>query len=242
MPEAEAPPSSTVVTDEEVRTLDAHWRPANYLAAGRIHLLANPLLTEPLSPEHIKPRLPGHWGTSPGLNLVYTHLDRVIKARGLDALCVWGPGHGGPSPAAGTGGTGGPRGRHDEAAAARGTPARDERLRVRRPVHHRQAGDLRLPRLSVADPPPRLPPHRPPDLHVRGCKEMGTTTTPFAMVVRNDLDRYRLVMDVIDRVPGLAVRAAAVRRRTADARTRHHAWIRAHGTDLPEVADRTWNT
>jgi xylulose-5-phosphate/fructose-6-phosphate phosphoketolase len=78
-------------------------------------------------------------------------------------------------------------------------------------------------------------------LHVRGYKEAGTTTTPFDMVVRNDLDRYRLVMDVIDRVPGLAVRATAVRQRMADARTRHHAWIREHGTDLPEVAEWNWN-
>ncbi|GGP94221.1 phosphoketolase family protein [Streptomyces melanogenes] len=77
-------------------------------------------------------------------------------------------------------------------------------------------------------------------LHVRGYKESGTTTTPFDMVVRNDLDRYRLVMDVIDRVPGLAVRAATVRQTMADTRTRHHAWIRDHGTDLPEVADWTW--
>ncbi|WP_419665183.1 phosphoketolase [Streptomyces sp. 2-1] len=88
---------STVLTDEELRTLDAHWRAANYLAVGQIYLLANPLLTEPLTPEHIKPRLLGHWGTSPGLNLVHTHLNRVIKARGIDALCVWGPGHGGPA-------------------------------------------------------------------------------------------------------------------------------------------------
>lgn len=62
------------------------------------------------------------------------------------------------------------------------------------------------------------------------------------MVVRNDLDRYRLVMDVIDRVPGLAVRAGAVRQAMADARTRHRAWIRAHGTDLPEVAEWSWNS
>ncbi|MFC4960367.1 phosphoketolase [Streptomyces mauvecolor] len=77
--------------------LDAHWRAANYLAVGQIYLMANPLLTEPLRPEHIKPRLLGHWGTSPGLNLVHTHLNRVIKNRGLDALCIWGPGHGGPA-------------------------------------------------------------------------------------------------------------------------------------------------
>ncbi|MEV6565033.1 phosphoketolase family protein [Streptomyces kronopolitis] len=82
---------------EELHALDAHWRAANYLAAGQIYLMANPLLTVPLRPEHIKPRLLGHWGTSPGLNLVHTHLNRVIKARGLDALCVWGPGHGGPA-------------------------------------------------------------------------------------------------------------------------------------------------
>ncbi|MBM7088265.1 phosphoketolase family protein [Streptomyces sp. NPDC012461] len=87
----------TVLTDEELRVLDAHWRAANYLAAGQIYLLANPLLTEPLRPEHIKPRLLGHWGTSPGLNLVYTHLNRVIAQRGRDTLCIWGPGHGGPS-------------------------------------------------------------------------------------------------------------------------------------------------
>ncbi|WP_330292373.1 phosphoketolase family protein [Streptomyces sp. NBC_00576] len=89
--------NSTVLTDEELRTLDAHWRAANYLAVGQIYLMANSLLTEPLTAAHIKPRLLGHWGTSPGLNLVYTHLNRVIKDRGLDALCVWGPGHGGPA-------------------------------------------------------------------------------------------------------------------------------------------------
>ncbi len=78
------------------------------------------------------------------------------------------------------------------------------------------------------------------DLHVRGYVEEGTTTTPFDMVVRNNLDRYRLAMDVIDRVPGLAVRAAHVRQHLADTRYRHDGWIREHGTDLPEVADWSW--
>ena len=81
----------------EITRLDAHWRAANYLSVGQIYLMANPLLEEPLRPEHIKPRLLGHWGTSPGLNLVHTHLNRVIAARDLPALCVWGPGHGGPA-------------------------------------------------------------------------------------------------------------------------------------------------
>ncbi|MDX3540367.1 phosphoketolase family protein, partial [Streptomyces sp. MB09-01] len=85
------------MTSYPISELDAHWRAANYLAVGQIYLMDNPLLTEPLRPEHIKPRLLGHWGTSPGLNLVHTHLNRVIKGRSLDALCVWGPGHGGPA-------------------------------------------------------------------------------------------------------------------------------------------------
>ncbi|MFD9366594.1 phosphoketolase [Streptomyces sp. NPDC060020] len=85
------------MTSYPISGLDAHWRAANYLAVGQIYLMDNPLLTEPLRPEHIKPRLLGHWGTSPGLNLVHTHLNRVIKDRSLDALCVWGPGHGGPA-------------------------------------------------------------------------------------------------------------------------------------------------
>jgi xylulose-5-phosphate/fructose-6-phosphate phosphoketolase len=78
------------------------------------------------------------------------------------------------------------------------------------------------------------------NLHVRGYKEEGTTTTPFDMLVRNDMDRYRLVIDVIDRVPGLGARAARLRQDMVDARARHHAWIREHGEDLPEVRNWTW--
>ncbi|GAA2730816.1 phosphoketolase family protein [Actinocorallia aurantiaca] len=77
--------------------LDAWWRASNYLSAGQIYLLGNPLLREPLRPEHIKPRLLGHWGTSPGLNFCYAHLNRVIRKRDLDMMFVMGPGHGGPS-------------------------------------------------------------------------------------------------------------------------------------------------
>jgi xylulose-5-phosphate/fructose-6-phosphate phosphoketolase len=76
---------------------DAWWRAANYLSAAQIYLMANPLLREPLLPEHIKPRLLGHWGTSPGLNFCYVHLNRVIKARDQDMIYVMGPGHGGPA-------------------------------------------------------------------------------------------------------------------------------------------------
>jgi xylulose-5-phosphate/fructose-6-phosphate phosphoketolase len=82
---------------EELRRINAYWRAANYLSVGQIYLLNNPLLTEPLKLEHIKPRLLGHWGTTPGLNLIYVHANRVIKKRDLDAIYIMGPGHGGPA-------------------------------------------------------------------------------------------------------------------------------------------------
>ncbi len=82
---------------EELKKIDAYWRAANYLSVGQIYLLDNPLLREPLLPQHIKPRLLGHWGTTPGLNLVYAHLSRLIRQRDLDMMYVIGPGHGGPA-------------------------------------------------------------------------------------------------------------------------------------------------
>ena len=85
------------LTDQQRDLIDAYWRAANYLSVGQIYLLGNPLLREPLRAEHIKPRLLGHWGTTPGLNFLYAHLNRVIKARDLDAIYVIGPGHGGPA-------------------------------------------------------------------------------------------------------------------------------------------------
>ncbi len=88
-------PDTTLAPDEAAR-LDAYWRAANYLSVGQIYLLANPLLHERLQPEHIKPRLLGHWGTTPGLNFIYVHMNRVIRNWDLDAIYITGPGHGGP--------------------------------------------------------------------------------------------------------------------------------------------------
>nr|WP_223199178.1 phosphoketolase family protein [Solihabitans fulvus] len=92
----ESPDLLRHLDDTELDLIDRYWRAANYLSVGQIYLMDNPLLTEPLRPEHIKPRLLGHWGTTPGLNLVYAHLNRVIRARDLNAMYVTGPGHGGP--------------------------------------------------------------------------------------------------------------------------------------------------
>ena len=86
----------------ELRQIDAYWRAANYLSIGQIYLLDNPLLTEPLTVDHIKPRLLGHWGTTPGLNFVYVHLNRAIKRDDLNMIYICGPGHGGPGMVANT--------------------------------------------------------------------------------------------------------------------------------------------
>jgi xylulose-5-phosphate/fructose-6-phosphate phosphoketolase len=87
---------SAVLSKDEMEKVDAYWRAANYLSVGQIYLLDNPLLKQPLSAEHIKPRLLGHWGTTPGLNFIYVHLNRVIKKFDLNMIYIAGPGHGGP--------------------------------------------------------------------------------------------------------------------------------------------------
>ena len=96
MESAAEAPAGTHLSPEEVEALDAYWRAANYLSVGQIYLLDNPLLREPLTPEHVKLRLLGHFGTTPGLNLIYAHMNRAIAQRDLSAIYIAGPGHGGP--------------------------------------------------------------------------------------------------------------------------------------------------
>ncbi len=88
---------ANALSDKELASIDAYWRAANYLSVGQIYLFDNPLLKRPLSKDHIKPRLLGHWGTTPGLNFVYVHLNRIIRKYDLDMIYVAGPGHGGPA-------------------------------------------------------------------------------------------------------------------------------------------------
>src|SRR5260370_15859660 len=90
------------LNEDELKKLHAYWRAANYLSVGQIYLLNNPLLREPLQVKHIKPRLLGHWGTTPGLNFLYAHLNRAIRQRDLDMIFIAGPGHGGPALVANT--------------------------------------------------------------------------------------------------------------------------------------------
>src|SRR5437773_1417642 len=93
---------SNGLSKNEIQLLDAYWRAANYLSVGQIYLYANPLLEESLKAEHIKPRLLGHWGTTPGLNFIYVHFNRLIRKYDLNAIYVTGPGHGGPGLVANT--------------------------------------------------------------------------------------------------------------------------------------------
>ncbi|WP_199040730.1 phosphoketolase family protein [Glycomyces salinus] len=102
MSTTESTRTTAPLTADELERIDAYWRAANYLTVGQIYLLDNPLLREPIRPEHIKPRLLGHWGTSPGLSLLYAHLNRCVRARDLNMIYVTGPGHGGPALVANT--------------------------------------------------------------------------------------------------------------------------------------------
>ena len=94
--------ATAVLSHKELTLIDGYWRAANYLSVGQIYLLDNPLLRKPLEPRHIKPRLLGHWGTTPGLNFIYAHLNRLIRKRDLDVIYICGPGHGGPGMVANT--------------------------------------------------------------------------------------------------------------------------------------------
>src|SRR6516225_781494 len=88
---------ATRLDDHLLARMDAYWRASNYLSVGQIYLLDNPLLKQALMREHVKPRLVGHWGTTPGLNFIYVHLNRIIKNQDLDMIYIIGPGHGGPA-------------------------------------------------------------------------------------------------------------------------------------------------
>jgi phosphoketolase len=318
---------------DELRRIDAYWRAANYLSVGQIYLLDNPLLREPLRREHVKPRLLGHWGTCPGLNLIYAHLNRVIARDDLSVLYVTGPGHGGPALVAnvyleGTYTEFYPQIARDAEGMKRlfkqfsfpgGIPSHvapetpgsiHEGGELGYALSHAYGAAFDNPELIVAcvvgdgeaetgplatswhsnkflNPKAdgavlpilhlngykianpcflaRVPHadlealfrgygypwlihrlayrrtnHR--NLHVRGYKEEGTTTTPFDMCVLNQIDRFHLVKDVIVRTPGLAARAGHLAGRMDELLAEHRRYIEAHGTDMPEVNNWTWGT
>ena len=277
------------LTSEENRKIDAYWRAANYLSAGQIYLCDNPLLRRPLVIGDVKPMLLGHWGTTPGQNFIYAHLNRVIKKNDLDMIYVAGPGHGGPAVVGNTYLEGTyseiyPDISRDEAGMKRlfrqfsfpgGIPSHaspecpgsiHEGGELGYSLSHSFGAAFDNPDLVVAcvvgdgeaeagplatawhsnkflDPVtdgavlPIL--HL---IHVRGHKEEGTITTPFDMTVLNDLDRFHLVMDVIDRVPKTGYKGVALKMMLADKLIAHRRYIERNGGDMQEVGDWKWSS
>ena len=197
----------------ELRSLDAYFRAANFLTVGQIYLRANPLLREPLRPEHVKPRLLGHWGTSPGLNLVYAHVNRLIRERDVNAIFLAGPGHGGPAVLANV--------------YLEGTYSEVY------PHVTRDAEGMRRFFLQFSTPggvPSHVSPPTPGSIHEGG--ELGYVLThAFGAVFDNpDLLAVAVVGDVR--------RAGAHRCRQMLAR--HRAYLVEHLEDMPEIHDWTW--
>lgn len=177
------------------RKLDAWWRAANFLSVGQIYLYGNPMLKQPLKQAHIKPRRLGQWDATPGLNFVYAYLNRVIKARDLNAIYISGPG------------------------AA---------LPILHLIGYQIAGPAVLARI----------PHDELERISRGCGytpsfvEVDGIRTEGTM---NDLDRFHLVADGIDRVPALGPRAARAKQAIRDKLIERKQYIAQHGEDLPEI-------
>src|SRR5206468_3694753 len=170
----------------------------------QIYLMDNPLLKEPLQLKHVKPRLLGHWGTTSGQNFLYVHLNRVIKEYDLNMLYISGPGHGGPALVAN--------------AYLEGTYSE-----VYPNIGQDEAGLKRL--FTQFSFPGGIPSHVAPETP-GSIKEEGTTTTPFDMVMLNELDRFHLVEDVIDRLPQLGSRAAYAKQALRDKLIEHKQYIR----------------
>lgn len=197
-----------------------YWRAANYLSVGQIYLCDNPLLKRPLALADVKHMLLGHWGTTPGQNFIYAHLNRVIKKYDLDMIYVSGPGHGGPAVVANT---------YLEGTYSEIYPniSQDE-------------DGLRKLFLQFSFPggiPSHASPECPGSIHEGG--ELGySLTTPFDMTVLNEMDRFHLVMDVIDRLPQTGAKGIYLKQQLKDKLIEHKQYIEKHGEDLPEI--RNW--
>ena len=217
---------STSLSPAELQKLDAYWRASNYLAVGQIYLFDSPLLKDPLSREHIKRRLLGYWGTTPGLNLIYVHLNRIIKKHDLNMIYIAGPGHGGPAMVAQT---------YLEGTYSEFYPniSRDTEGMKRLFKQFSFPGGI----------PSHVAPETPGSIHEGGelgYKEEGTLTTPFDMCVLNDLDRFHLAIDVLDRVERLVNVTAHLRQNFKNKLLEHKEYIRCWGEDMPEIRDWTW--
>src|ERR1022692_2565903 len=315
---------SPSLTPELLHRIDAYWRAANYLSVGQIYLYDNPLLKRQLMLADVKHMLLGHWGTTPGQNFIYAHLNRVIKKYDLDMIYVSGPGHGGPAVASNTYLEDDClRSRHYVNVVVAGKHPAPQWLTMDAAARHCAEGigiwqwasndqsaapdvvmaccgdvptletlaavsimrehlpELKIRVVNVVDlmklQPQAEHPHGLSDvdfnglftsakpvifafhgypwlihrltyrrtnhdnIHVRGYKEEGTITTPFDMTVLNDLDRFHLVMDTVDRLPQTGDRGVYLKQQLRDKLIEHRQYICKHGEDLPEVRNWKWD-
>jgi phosphoketolase len=208
-----------------LQLLDAHWRAANFLSAGHIFLCDNPPLKRPLTLADVEPMLLGHWGTTPGQNFIYAHLNRVIRTYDLDMNYDTGPGHGGP-------------------AVVDKTYLEGTYCEVYPDISRDKAGLKQLFR-QFSFPggiPSRASLECPGSIHVhvRGYQEEGTITTPFDMTVLDDLDRCHLEMDTIDHLPQTGAAGGALKGRLAARLDGHKRYVREHGQDMPKIRNWRW--
>jgi phosphoketolase len=217
--------NSNTLPPDSLHSIDAYWRAANYLSVGQIYLYDNPLLKRPLGLEDIKHMLLGHWGTTPGQNFIYAHLNRVIKKYDLDMIYVSGPGHGGP-------------------AVVGNTYLEGSYSEIYPNISRDEEGLRKLFRqFSFTG---GIPSHASPErtnhdnFHVRGYKEEGTITTPSDMTVLNELDRFHLVMDTIDRLPQTGDKGIYLKQQLKEKLIEHKQYIDKHGEDMPEIRNWKW--
>ncbi len=285
---------SSALPPEELQKIHAYWRACNYLAVGMIYLQNNPLLKQPLTLAQIKPRLLGHWGTSPGLSFIYIHLNRLIKKYDLNMIFMAGPGHGAPGVLAPIYLEGtysevypdqsqdaeGPRkfftqfsfpghiGSHCTpempATAILREHLPDLKMRFINVVdlyklihpkdHCHGLSEMDFNTLFTIDKPVIFNFHGYPWLihkltyarshqdriHVRGYKEKGNINTPLELAIRNQIDRFNLVIDVINRVPKLGAAAAHLKEQMKDAIIGNLNYAFEYGKDQDELVNWQW--
>jgi phosphoketolase len=253
-----------LASTEELQRMDSYWRACNYLAAGMIYLRANSLLREPLKPEHIKRRLLGHWGSDPGQSFIWVHLNRLIEKYGLNVLFVSGPG-GEPDVVMACAGDV-PTMESLAAVSILKEKFSDLKIRFINVVdlfrlmpaseHPHGLSDADFDSLFTTDKPVIFNFHsyaslvhklsyrrrNHENIHVRGYKEKGSINTPFELAILNQIDRFDLVIDVIDRVPKLRSVGAHVKEEMKNRIIESIEYAHAEGIDPGEINNWTWKS